>query len=74
MSPLFLIASALIVSMNIFYQECSPGWESLESRPVPGGFSDTKFGIFIRWGVYSVPACGLFPVNQYGILLNGEIL
>lgn len=65
MSRLLLIAFALIVSIHIFCQEYSPGWESLESRPVPGWISDTKFGIFIRWGVYSVPACGLFPVNQY---------
>lgn len=31
-------------------------WESLNSRPVPEWFSDAKFGIFIHWGLYSVPA------------------
>ena len=31
-------------------------WESLNSRPVPEWFADAKFGIFIHWGVYSVPA------------------
>ena len=31
-------------------------WESLNSRPVPQWFADAKFGIFIHWGVYSVPA------------------
>lgn len=31
-------------------------WESIDSRPVPSWFSDAKFGIFIHWGVYSVPA------------------
>ena len=31
-------------------------WESLNSRPVPQWFSDAKFGIFIHWGIYSVPA------------------
>lgn len=31
-------------------------WESLCSRPVPEWFSDAKFGIFIHWGVYSVPS------------------
>ena len=31
-------------------------WESLNSRPVPQWFSDAKFGIFIHWGLYSVPA------------------
>ncbi len=31
-------------------------WESLNSRPVPEWFADAKFGIFIHWGLYSVPA------------------
>jgi len=32
-----------------------PSWKSLDSRPTPSWFSDAKFGIFIHWGVYSVP-------------------
>ena len=31
-------------------------WESLNARPVPKWFGDAKFGIFIHWGLYSVPA------------------
>ncbi len=31
-------------------------WESLNARPVPEWFGDAKFGIFIHWGIYSVPA------------------
>ena len=31
-------------------------WESLDSRATPGWFEDAKFGIFIHWGPYSVPA------------------
>ena len=31
-------------------------WESIDSRPVPAWFEDAKFGIFIHWGLYSVPA------------------
>ena len=31
-------------------------WESLNRRPVPKWFGDAKFGIFIHWGLYSVPA------------------
>ncbi len=31
-------------------------WESINSRPVPQWFQDAKFGIFIHWGLYSVPA------------------
>lgn len=36
-------------------QTYSPEWQSLDSRPVPQWFKDAKFGIFIHWGVYSVP-------------------
>lgn len=31
-------------------------WTSLNSRKVPEWFADAKFGIFIHWGLYSVPA------------------
>jgi alpha-L-fucosidase len=31
-------------------------WESIDKRPTPAWFTDAKFGIFIHWGVYSVPA------------------
>ena len=33
-----------------------PTWESLDKRPLPAWFNEAKFGIFIHWGVYSVPA------------------
>lgn len=38
-------------------------WESLDKRPCPQWFLDAKFGIFIHWGVYSVPAWG--KVGEY---------
>lgn len=31
-------------------------WESLKTYSVPGWYQDAKFGVFIHWGVYSVPA------------------
>ncbi|WP_206680682.1 alpha-L-fucosidase [Hymenobacter polaris] len=34
----------------------APTWSSLDQRPVPAWFTEAKFGIFIHWGVYSVPA------------------
>ena len=34
----------------------APTWASLDQRPVPAWFTEAKFGIFIHWGVYSVPA------------------
>ena len=42
-------------------------WNSLESFKVPEWYQDAKFGIFIHWGVYSVPAFGSewYPRNMY---------
>lgn len=33
-------------------------WQSLSEHKTPEWFSNGKFGIFIHWGVYSVPAFG----------------
>ncbi|ETE64217.1 Plasma alpha-L-fucosidase [Ophiophagus hannah] len=35
-----------------------PTWKSLDSRPLPPWFDEAKFGIFIHWGVFSVPSFG----------------
>lgn len=42
-------------------------WESLCEHPVPKWYQKGKFGIFIHWGVYSVPAFGneWYPRNMY---------
>jgi alpha-L-fucosidase len=44
-----------------------PDWKSLESYQAPEWYQDAKFGIFIHWGVYSVPAFGneWYPRNMY---------
>lgn len=31
-------------------------WESVKTHQVPEWYEDCKFGIFIHWGIYSVPA------------------
>ena len=31
-------------------------WNSLDKRPIPEWFQNAKFGIFVHWGLYSVPA------------------
>src|SRR5436190_19997657 len=45
----------------------APTWASLEKFQVPEWYRDAKFGIFIHWGVYSVPAFGneWYPRNMY---------
>ena len=51
-------------------QTYKPNWESLDSRPTPQWYKDAKFGIFIHWGLYSVPAWG--PKGSYAEwYLNG---
>ena len=34
-----------------------PDWASLAGAPVPDWFLREKLGIFLHWGLYSVPAC-----------------
>jgi alpha-L-fucosidase len=45
----------------------APNWDSLGRYQVPDWYQDAKFGIFIHWGVYSVPAFGneWYPRNMY---------
>src|SRR6266481_4327455 len=44
-----------------------PDWDSLKAYQVPAWYLDAKFGIFIHWGVYSVPAFGneRYPRHMY---------
>jgi alpha-L-fucosidase len=50
----FLLVTLLLTSVSA--QTYKPTWESIDKRPTPAWFTDAKFGIFIHWGVYSVPA------------------
>lgn len=33
-------------------------WKSLDSRPLPSWYDQARVGIFVHWGVYSVPGFG----------------
>ena len=46
-------------------QRYRPELESIKTHQVPGWYDDTKFGIFIHWGLYSVPAWAT-PTAQLG--------
>jgi alpha-L-fucosidase len=35
-----------------------PDWASLQAHATPTWYQDAKFGIFIHWGLYSIPAFG----------------
>jgi len=47
----------------------TPTWKSLDSRPLPKWYDEAKFGIFIHWGVFSVPS---FKNEWYWWYLNGD--
>ncbi len=46
--------------LYIIKAECryEPNWDSIDSRPLPSWYDEAKFGIFIHWGVFSVPSFG----------------
>ncbi|CDW53766.1 alpha L fucosidase [Trichuris trichiura] len=50
-----LLLAALSV-WSIALSKYTPDWDSLDSRPLPQWYDDAKFGIFMHWGVYSVPS------------------
>jgi alpha-L-fucosidase len=50
------ILFGLALAAALSGQRYEATWESIDKRPTPSWFTDAKFGIFIHWGVYSVPA------------------
>ena len=53
---LALLAALALAIPGLPAAEYSADWDSLDGRPTPEWFLDAKLGIFIHWGVYSVPA------------------
>ncbi len=63
--------SVLLVTSSASAQDMSrkygANWESLNTRPCPQWWKDAKFGIFVHWGLYSVPAFAPYDKsNVYG--------
>jgi alpha-L-fucosidase len=50
--PLLCLAALYSVSCGQY----APNWNSLDSRPLPAWYDEGKIGIFLHWGVFSVPA------------------
>jgi len=59
----FGIALSLACAAAAAETKYEPNWESLDKRPTPEWFKEARFGIFIHWGAYSVPAWA--PKGQY---------
>ena len=64
---LFISFFALLLISTNGQERYQANWESLKKYKTPDWFRDVKFGIFIHWGVYSVPAFGSewYPRNMY---------
>ena len=63
MSTATLLASLVVIlSVSWPLVECDtryePNWDSLDTRPLPSWFDEAKFGVFISWGLFAVPAYG----------------
>jgi alpha-L-fucosidase len=62
---MFFVVSIAALGFTLSFRDYKPNWESIDSRPVPLWFQDAKFGIFIHWGVYSVPAWRKVTEGRY---------
>lgn len=69
MLNLLAILVSLLLTLTISGIECLatnttvsgkylPTWDSIDSRPLPAWYDQDKIGIFIHWGVFSVPSFG----------------
>lgn len=56
MKKIYIIIFICIFATNAFSQKVEANWESINSRPYPQWFSEAKLGIFVHWGLYSIPA------------------
>jgi alpha-L-fucosidase len=52
----------LAMSSSNSFAQYNPNWASLDKRETPDWWKEAKFGIFIHWGLYSVPAYA--PVKE----------
>ena len=50
-----VLTTFTIVTSETRYE---PTWESLDARPLPSWYDEGKIGVFIVWGLYSVPSYG----------------
>ncbi|CAG2111020.1 unnamed protein product [Medioppia subpectinata] len=55
---IIVLANSLANSSDklISSQYYAANWESIDARPLPGWYDRAKVGIFIHWGVFSVPS------------------
>lgn len=56
MAKTVLLLAAVAVAIALVSAQYTPDWTSLDARPLPDWYDQSKIGIFIHWGVFSVPS------------------
>uniref|UniRef100_A0A3B4WWW1 Alpha-L-fucosidase n=1 Tax=Seriola lalandi dorsalis TaxID=1841481 RepID=A0A3B4WWW1_SERLL len=64
MRPSYIISLLSVITLLLIGPGCgkryAPNWDSLDARPLPQWFDEAKVGIFVHWGVFSVPGFGQY--------------
>ena len=63
LAALFLAVASLAIGARAAEPRFQASWASLDQRACPQWYLDAKFGLFIHWGIYSVPAWA--PNGEY---------
>jgi len=48
----------IIGSVTLSFSKYDATWNSLDNRPLPSWYDHGKIGIFLHWGIFSVPSFG----------------
>lgn len=46
----------VVTATGVAHGDYNPEWSSLDARPLPPWYDEAKVGIFLHWGVFSVPS------------------
>ncbi|XP_041364484.1 alpha-L-fucosidase-like [Gigantopelta aegis] len=68
------LAVCVLTSLEISAIRYEPNWKSLDSRPIPSWYDEAKIGIFLHWGVFSVPSYLTAWFVEYWVKNNTEIV
>ncbi|KAL0961738.1 hypothetical protein UPYG_G00331090 [Umbra pygmaea] len=52
---LFYLCITVSLALQTSGTRYQPNWKSLDARPLPKWYDEAKVGIFVHWGVFSVP-------------------
>jgi alpha-L-fucosidase len=72
-TPAIVAAADAAVTKPMAPGPCAPTWDSIQQNyQTPAWFKDAKFGVFMHWGLYSVPAhhSEWYEKEMYGPMLG----